>query len=194
LLACLGEALHEWDGRRATPVTLTSHGRHALLAGLDLSRTVGWFQADYPFRLDRLSTEHEIEAALEAVPSQGVGWGVLRWLSSTPPAHDEPDIAVNYLGAVDLTEDGDFELSELLPSALTRGFRRTRSIEVEAFTNAGCLHLAIRYAPRILSSAAIHALKDTMVRCLQARADSYLGSPGQYTEITQSILGSTHVS
>ena len=98
-------------------VDLEGHGRHPGDAGTDLSRTVGWFTAVHPVRLDPgLLPWDEVAAGgpglgravklvkeqLRAVPGDGLGFGLLRYLNpQTGPvlaAAAEPQIGFNYLG------------------------------------------------------------------------------------------------
>jgi amino acid adenylation domain-containing protein/non-ribosomal peptide synthase protein (TIGR01720 family) len=165
LLARLGPALADRDDCDETCVTLASHGRHAPDGALDVSRTVGWFTAEYPFRLACGASPEAIEAALRDVPSQGVGWSVLRWLvpDSLAPetvAAAEPAIAVNYLGDIDPAAETPFAISSRLPGVVATGLRRTRAIEIEAWRSSGRLAAAIRYAPRCDSPVAIRRLAE----------------------------------
>lgn len=160
LLARLGPALAGREHRDRVCITLTSHGRHAPGAALDVSRTVGWFTAEYPFRLACSASPAAIEAALREVPSQGVGWSVLRWLAPEPIAAAEPAIAVNYLGDVDPAAEAPFTISDRLPGVVATGLRRRRAIEIEAWRSGGRLTAAIRYTPRLNSPAAIRRLAE----------------------------------
>lgn len=160
LLARLSSALADRDDCDEVCVTLASHGRQAPGGALDVSRTVGWFTAEYPFRLACGASPEAIEAALCDVPSQGVGWSVLRWLVPDPMTAAEPAIAVNYLGDVELAAETPFAISDRLPGVVAAGLRRTRAIEIEAWRRSGRLAVAIRYAPRCDSPAAIRRLAE----------------------------------
>ncbi|WP_433260071.1 amino acid adenylation domain-containing protein [Actinosynnema sp. CS-041913] len=127
LLAALVLALRLWQRDRgrpaddATTVTVEGHGREQLVAGTDLSRTVGWFTSEYPVRVpvDAVRADADLADALaggdaagrllraakeakRTVPDGGIGHGVLRHLdpvagpelAATPP----PDVLLNYLG------------------------------------------------------------------------------------------------
>ncbi|MCB4208808.1 non-ribosomal peptide synthetase [Arthrobacter sp. UM1] len=84
VLSCFAWALHTWSGADTFDIDIESHGREDLMAGADLSRSMGWFTVIYPvtFRCDddhdtwlqRLRTARR---ALRAVPAGGVGFGVL---------------------------------------------------------------------------------------------------------------------
>ncbi|WP_051926970.1 non-ribosomal peptide synthetase [Streptomyces durhamensis] len=86
---------------------LEGHGREALSAPVDVSRTVGWFVTQYPVRLD-LGTDtgpaalKQVKEQLRAVPSAGLGWGLLRYLHpEAGPALaglPAPDVRFAYLG------------------------------------------------------------------------------------------------
>ncbi len=162
LLARLGAALRILDGRSATHVLLSSHGRRPLTRGLDVSRTVGWFTADFPFLLDCEADAETIETALAAVPSEGVGWSVLRWLSPAPIPLAEPELSLNYLGDTDMPPDCRFAPSDRLPAVTSAGLRRTRAIELEAARTGGRLIVSLRYAPEFQPPARMRALIDAI--------------------------------
>ncbi|MBB1258527.1 non-ribosomal peptide synthetase [Streptomyces alkaliterrae] len=125
LLTALALAVADWrrrSGRGDGPllVDLEGHGREAVPAGTDLSRTVGWFTSMWPVRLD--PGDGDLSAALDggpeagralkrikeqlrAVPDNGIGYGLLRHLNpatadrlATLAAAAHPQIAFNYLG------------------------------------------------------------------------------------------------
>lgn len=165
LLARLGAALAARDGCAAERVTLSSHGRQPLAGdGLDVSRTVGWFTAEYPFVLDCGAAADAIEAALAEVPSGGVGWSVLRHLSGAPVRTAEPDIAVNFIGDIGLDAAPSLAMSERVPPVVVRGLRRTRAIEIEAARTGGRLIASIRYPRDAYPGAAVDALANLLAR------------------------------
>jgi non-ribosomal peptide synthase protein (TIGR01720 family) len=96
-------------------IDLESHGREEILDGIDLSRTVGWFTTMFPVALTLPPVPDgaeprwrdlikSVRRQLRAVPSNGLGFGALRYLGS-PAARQRlsavgagPQIAFNYLG------------------------------------------------------------------------------------------------
>ncbi|MFE7802167.1 amino acid adenylation domain-containing protein, partial [Nocardia sp. NPDC057440] len=128
LVAGLALALTRWQCRHGdtvtdTLLTLESHGRHdTLLPGADLTRTVGWFTATYPVRLDlsdididdafaagaaAAAVTKSVKEQLRQVPNHGIGYGLLRYLNAATarilrelPA---PQVSFNYLGRFDTT-------------------------------------------------------------------------------------------
>ncbi|MEV4135109.1 amino acid adenylation domain-containing protein [Dactylosporangium sp. NPDC049742] len=123
LLAAFGIALAGWqrdhrgcDGTLA--VNVERHGRREeLAAGTDLTRTVGWLTSIAPVRLDPgpltwsqvgdagadlRDAVARLTEQLRALPADGLGWGLLRYLNpGTGPqlaALPAAQVAFNYLG------------------------------------------------------------------------------------------------
>ncbi|HSS50399.1 MAG TPA: condensation domain-containing protein, partial [Thermoanaerobaculia bacterium] len=102
LLTALGRALGE------VQVDLEGHGRaEDLFAGVDLTRTVGWFTAIYPVRLAASGLEEgealrTVKERLRSVPDGGLGYGLLRdLLGEELAAAGPPEVSFNYLGQLD---------------------------------------------------------------------------------------------
>ncbi|SCG06950.1 non-ribosomal peptide synthase domain TIGR01720, partial [Streptomyces sp. Ncost-T6T-2b] len=115
LVTALALALAAWRGdTEPVLVDIEGHGRaEQLVPDAELSRTVGWFTAVHPVRLDLggLGTPSgegladavkRIKEQLGAAPDGGLGFGLLRHLDpelrDTLAALPEPRIAYNYLG------------------------------------------------------------------------------------------------
>jgi len=121
LLAALAAALVEWRRGRGGPadggvlIDVEGHGR--ISDTLDLSRTVGWFTGVHPVRLDPGTLDpaevraggpavdrlvKRVKEQLRAVPSDGLGYGLLRYVNPDTAAElaalPAPQIAFNYLG------------------------------------------------------------------------------------------------
>jgi amino acid adenylation domain-containing protein/non-ribosomal peptide synthase protein (TIGR01720 family) len=114
LLTALVQACASWTGERSLLLELEGHGREEIAEGTDLSRTVGWFTSVFPVLL-RLGQAHDLPAALKTVkeqlrkiPSRGLGYGVLKYLSMNGDLANQlrtlPQAGVmfNYMGRVDL--------------------------------------------------------------------------------------------
>ncbi|MEC3954370.1 amino acid adenylation domain-containing protein [Nocardia sp. CDC153] len=120
LLASLALAIQRWrmEPLEAVLVRMEGHGRQQeIVAGADLSRTLGWFTTVYPVRLalsdipirDALAggpamgeAIRAVKHQLAAVPDKGIGYGMLRYLNSDTgtrlPARVPGRIGFNYLG------------------------------------------------------------------------------------------------
>jgi non-ribosomal peptide synthase protein (TIGR01720 family) len=107
---------------------LESHGREPLDPTIDLTRTVGWFTTLYPVHLDPGAIDLEdalaggpaagralkgVKEQLRATPSNGLGYGMLRYLDGDSAAeferHPTPQIAFNYLGRFVTGNDADWQ-------------------------------------------------------------------------------------
>lgn len=119
ILSVLYIALANQYGKTDISMMLESHGR-AEISELDLTRTLGWFTAEYPIRMEgkaRLLFELKhpeapyegvvqlVRSSLLRVPNDGVGYGVLRYLvdnglsaSNERKKGATPQILFNYLG------------------------------------------------------------------------------------------------
>lgn len=181
-LYALAEALSAWTNSAQVAVTLESHGRQEDLdTTLDLTRTVGWFTSAYPIVLDverggsvgdRLS---RITQQLEAVPRQGVGYGILRYLSPDDNvrralvASGDPELSFNYLGHVDagIGPDARFRLAggrRRRRSAPVN--RRTHRLEVNVGISGGCLHASWTYGERVYCPDTIERLAASFLTAL----------------------------
>jgi natural product biosynthesis luciferase-like monooxygenase protein/amino acid adenylation domain-containing protein/non-ribosomal peptide synthase protein (TIGR01720 family) len=109
LLTALAQALAAWTGKSTALVDVEGHGREEVLPGVDVSRTVGWFTRFFPALLDLRGTHAPGEAlravkeGLRAVPSQGMGWGLLRYVAkdASLAALPSAEVGFNHLGQVD---------------------------------------------------------------------------------------------
>ncbi|MBF0287236.1 MAG: amino acid adenylation domain-containing protein [SAR324 cluster bacterium] len=111
LLTALARTMTQWHGDQTTPIMLEGHGREAF-HDLNISRTVGWFTTLFPVilqlpRSDELDHQiKHIKELLRKVPNKGMGYGLLRYLSSKTEkgdlsSHKQPLISFNYLGQFD---------------------------------------------------------------------------------------------
>ncbi|MGV8295394.1 condensation domain-containing protein, partial [Pseudomonas aeruginosa] len=107
LLTALARVVCRWSGRAEVLVRLEGHGREDLFEDIDLTRTVGWFTSLYPVRLsprqNLADSVKAIKEQLRAIPSRGIGYGLLRYLGSaearrTLETLPEGEIVFNYLG------------------------------------------------------------------------------------------------
>ena len=163
LLAALAQTLAEWTGDARSLVDLESHGRLPLFDDVDLSRTVGWFTHYYPLCLnspkDLAQGEllRKTKDALRRVPQGGIGYGLLRYLSSGPTAAKlaalpQAEISFNYLGRLGglLPAGGPFALASEAAGALSSGRAERRYLlEINAHILEGRLQVAWTYSDRI---------------------------------------------
>ncbi|TDF92725.1 non-ribosomal peptide synthetase [Paenibacillus piri] len=112
LLCALGLAVGKWTGHSKLCLNLEGHGREEIIPGMNVSRTVGWFTAQYPVVLEikpdaplpnLIKTTKE---SLRGIPHKGIGYGILRYLTASEHTDGlafplQPEISFNYLGQFD---------------------------------------------------------------------------------------------
>jgi amino acid adenylation domain-containing protein/non-ribosomal peptide synthase protein (TIGR01720 family) len=90
LLTALALSVSHWSGSSSVLVDVVGHGREPLFDDVDLSRTVGWSNGNYPVLLDvgdagsPLEALERVRGQLRQVPNGGVGYRLLRYLSGDP--------------------------------------------------------------------------------------------------------------
>src|SRR5262249_28287913 len=134
LLAALAAALRAWTGAACLLVDVEGHGRDEIAAGLDVSRTVGWFTSIFPLALDlREETPAErlkaVKAKLRRIPRAGMGYGLLRYLGDEEAAarlraRPRSPVLFNYLGRLDRGAAGGAALWRAAPGGA--GAERSR--------------------------------------------------------------------
>lgn len=118
LLTALALTLSQWTSNHQVRFTLEGHGREEIIPHIDLTRTVGWFTSIFPVLLNLQGISilsqaiKTVKEQLRAVPHRGIGYGILRYLSSDPRAGTLanvalPNINFNYLGEFGTDKDGD---------------------------------------------------------------------------------------
>ncbi|MEU7197329.1 condensation domain-containing protein, partial [Streptomyces xinghaiensis] len=209
LLTALALAARQWREagmRDGLLVDVESHGRHedVLAAGHDLTRTVGWFTSMYPVRIapPALSwTEvtaadpatgdalKRIKEQLRAVPDQGLGYGLLRYLNpDTAPvlaACPAPQIGFNYLGRLtaDSTRAHWVSVSDAGPAAAPgeEGMAFAHALEINAATydtpDGPELTATLSWPAELFAPADIQQFADLWQQALQA-LHTHAGTPG----------------
>jgi amino acid adenylation domain-containing protein/non-ribosomal peptide synthase protein (TIGR01720 family) len=124
LLAALARAVGRWSGVDDILVELEGHGREDIFENVDLSRTIGWFTTAFPVRLSQCASDNaalikSVKEELRAIPSRGLGYGLLRYCGSEVQREAlasaaEPRITFNYLGqfGASLGADNVFALAQ----------------------------------------------------------------------------------
>ncbi|MCA9937542.1 MAG: SDR family NAD(P)-dependent oxidoreductase, partial [Anaerolineales bacterium] len=118
LLTALAQTMTIWTGAAAVLVALEENGRDAGTLPPDYSRTVGWFTTLYPVALPGDITEpgaaiRTIKEQLRAVPRQGVGYGLLRYVRPTYDVASQaeklpqPQMSFLYLGQIEEIATGE---------------------------------------------------------------------------------------
>jgi fengycin family lipopeptide synthetase B len=212
LLTALAQTLAGWSGERTLLIDLEGHGREEIFAGVDLSRTVGWFTSIFPVRLD-LGAATELGETLKLVkeqlwriPQRGVGYGVLRYLTKHPALlaalHMWPpaELSFNYLGQFDqgVGQESLFGLArESSGLAHSHQDRRHHILEVTGSVVGGRLEFLwtysenLHYCATIMEQAQrfIEALRALIAHCLSPDAGGYTPSDFALAELDEDEFG-----
>ena len=178
LLTALGEALQKWTGtRQGWVVDVEGHGREDLNGQVDVSRTVGWFTAIYPIvtgtggptLMDRLQA---MKRSWRNLPSGGIGYGVLRYLSKDPQLQQgAAEVLFNYLGRLDtvLREAGDWQQARESSgmSQTNSGPRQQYLLDITAQISQGRLRASWRYSADIHHEATIQKVAEAFIDSLK---------------------------
>ncbi|WP_424893165.1 amino acid adenylation domain-containing protein [Streptomyces sp. XH2] len=136
LLTALAVAVlrrHQQRGKAgaALLVDLEAHGRDSGVPGVDVSRTVGWFTSLFPVRVDLHGIDLDqvltggpaagqalktVKEQLRAVPAQGLGYGLVRYLNPETRGRlshlSAPQVGFNYLGRFPAADTGQWTVAE----------------------------------------------------------------------------------
>ncbi|MEV4234805.1 amino acid adenylation domain-containing protein [Nocardia sp. NPDC049737] len=204
LLAALILALGEWRRRRGTAVaaeliSLEGHGREErAVPGADLSATVGWFTTRFPVRIEWENIDiddalaggssaglaiKQVKEQLRAVPDNGIGYQMLRYLDSQGSAEladlPEPQISFNYLGRVSVGEHSVPWAPTTEFTALTAtsdpGMALSAVLDINAIAEEGLdgleLNATWEFASQVLGGAEVDELAGLWALALGALAD-----------------------
>ncbi|WP_067497203.1 non-ribosomal peptide synthetase, partial [Actinoplanes sp. TFC3] len=162
LLTGLAVAVNRWRGRAQEPVLVSLEG-HGRTGDLDLSRTVGWFTAIHPVRLepgttvDLKAAARAVKEQLRAVPTEGLGYGALRWLED----HDfgpAPEILFNYLGRFGAaTDKADWSQAAPLREGVDPA-NPAMPLEINAFATGDTFEATLSWPAGLLSEDRVVAL------------------------------------
>ncbi|ANN17190.1 non-ribosomal peptide synthetase [Amycolatopsis orientalis] len=182
LLAALGRVLAGWTGRDRVVIAVEGHGREEIVDGLDLSRAVGWFTAQFPVALslrpaaDWGEELKSVKEQVRAVPNKGVGYDALRYLgreaTSANLLRDDPvpRISFNYHGQWDVAPSGESlyqDRHESLGRDIADASERTYLLDVIGVVEDGRLRLSWEYSAALHDEATVRRLAEGMVEALR---------------------------
>ncbi|MFI2511456.1 non-ribosomal peptide synthase/polyketide synthase [Streptomyces sp. NPDC018972] len=177
LLSALGRTLARWCGRDSVLVGVEGHGREDLFDDLDLSRTVGWFTAEFPLALTVTpdagwhDTLRSVKEQLRAVPLHGLSHGALRHLLPDSPlaGAPAPQVGFNYHGQWD-ADGGSGLYGAALPPAgsdTDPDAPRPYLLDITGVVQGGRLELGWTYPPAVYDESTVRALAEEMCAALR---------------------------
>jgi amino acid adenylation domain-containing protein/non-ribosomal peptide synthase protein (TIGR01720 family) len=182
LLTALVHAVTDWTGEPSLTINLEGHGREYLAEGIDLSRTVGWFTTDFPAVLHPTrpfepgSALQSIKQQLRGIPNQGIGFGLLRYLTRDDPELEplrrmaQPGLSFNYMGQFDqvFRPESRFRLSSQdCGASLCPDGRRPFSLEVYGSVANAKLVLDWEYNGDMFNPSTVDNLSQNFLDCLR---------------------------
>jgi len=191
LLAALGRTIARTAGDGVLAVDLAGHGRSVLKPDIDLHRTVGWFTTIYPVPLYCAKRENatateafdHVRRILEAVPHQGIGHGLLRYIYAPTArqlgAERQPDIFFSYVGTIPTLPAGqgpvEFDVDAAMPAReILPGLGH--AIELRVYRSYGVLHADWWYDTRRVGRATAEALMEQFPLALAELIEEGLAS------------------
>ncbi len=185
LLTALVLSLTEITQKRLLQLDLEGHGREEqIVKGANLVRTVGWFTSVFPVNLT-IADQHDLQSVLKSVkkrlnsiPNRGIGYGMLRYLSSDQILESTPqsEILLNYLGILEqmLPENSAFKLCRELTLSRSNREQRRYIVEINAFVFKEKLTIDWRYSQNLNREITIKQMIDNFVDKLRSLIDHCL--------------------
>ena len=177
LLAALGRVLARWTGGERVLIDLEGHGREQhLLAGSDLSRTVGWFTAVFPVAISMPpggwdAALKSVKEQLRAVPHRGPGYGALRYLTGAGTSlASQPPVSFNYLGQLDQALPAGGLIARVqhgLDAGVSPDTPRAHQLDVVGRIEDQRLQLTWTYSTHLHQRATITTLAGELVTALR---------------------------
>lgn len=180
LLTALVKAFAAWTGENSLLLELEGHGREDIFSDVNLSRTVGWFTSHCPVLLNLGTMEDlgqvlkDVKERLRSIPTRGLSYGVLRYLSdqgeklqSLPQA----EVLFNYLGQTDqiMSQSSLFTpAQESTGSARSLRGHRVYLMEVVAIVVSGKLQVNWTYSEAIHQRVTVETLANSFVKALRS--------------------------
>ncbi|TRX53357.1 amino acid adenylation domain-containing protein [Fulvivirga sp. M361] len=166
LSTALAVTLSKWTGETQIKLELENHGRH--FAGIDISRTIGWFTAMYPVNLtikaDSLSENIKtVKEEVRSVPNNGIGYGILKSLGELSPTNLS-EVRLNYIGQFDYDLENElFSYADQDHGIETDPRNRmSAKLEFNAMVVRGCLQIEIIYNGKAYLPQTIKQLGNTL--------------------------------
>lgn len=182
LLAALGRAVTSWSGSKELRVDIERHGRELDQDHGSWSRTVGWFTAAVPARIELCEESHAVDALkatkdqLRSIPGGANAFGLLRWIavdeeiSRQFPTGLSGEISFNYLGQLDAgrTDQSLFQLATESTGRWTDEQNpRWHHIDVVTMVQNGQLHVELVYSESRFSAAEMEQFADGLLEQIQ---------------------------
>ncbi|BAY66479.1 amino acid adenylation domain-containing protein [Calothrix brevissima NIES-22] len=179
LLTALVQSFEKWTGSDSLLVDLEGHGREEILEDVDLSRTVGWFTSVFPIHLQLGNEKHPgnalklVKEQLRRLPMQGIGYGILRYLSQYADQLNNlssAEVSFNYLGQFDressATETWTFA-QESGGSEYDSQQHRSYLLEISGLVMNGEMQINWEYSEKVHHRSTVEHLAESFMESLR---------------------------
>ncbi len=209
LATAVALSLREWTGADKVLLEMEGHGREEVVAGVDVSRTVGWFTSIYPVLLelggDEISTAlKSIKEQLRKVPQRGIGYGIWKYLRAGEAERAQlrelaaAEVSFNYLGQFDqVLTGGEFRAAAESTGAVQddRG-KREHLIAINGMVADGQLRMTWGYSEAVHRTETIErvamqfadVLRELIEHCQSEDAGGHTPSDFPLAELDQESL------
>ncbi|ADL52202.1 amino acid adenylation domain protein [Clostridium cellulovorans 743B] len=204
LLSALGISMKKWTGSDEILINLEGHGREELFKDIDITRTVGWFTAEYPVLIDMAKAEDisftlkNTKETLRRVPNKGIGYGILKHLSEEAQENfkssKKPQISFNYLGDFGEEASGKhFGIADINSgSDVSPELEREYVLDINGIILENKLMLKIEFNKKQFTEDSIEKLLSNYIEVLKAIIAHCMGK--EETEITPDDVGYSDMS
>ncbi|GGW39340.1 non-ribosomal peptide synthetase [Arenibacter certesii] len=207
LITALHKILRKWSGLERICFGMEKHGRNAEFSDMDVSGTVGWFTSYFPVSL-KITEQAELGEQIKAIkeqlrdiPNNGLGYGILKYLSEDGKLRDElnqqPQLVFNYLGNKTNTGNSTDVVYDLIweGSRHPKG-ERSYGLEINAYIQNGQLFLYWSYSTDLYTETTVkeliadyeRALQEIIVHCANKKSREYTPSDFPEASISQDDL------
>jgi amino acid adenylation domain-containing protein/non-ribosomal peptide synthase protein (TIGR01720 family) len=181
LLAAVLRAFARWTGEPSLLFDLEGHGRESALADVDLTRTVGWLAVIHPLALETppdatlAESIRQVREQLRRVPSQGIGYGMLRYLCAEEEiaaklrACPQAEVRFNYVSQFDQLAEAAAVGAAHRSAGHLHGLtgKRRYVLEVNGHVADERLHLGFTYSANLHRRETVEALANACREALR---------------------------
>ena len=202
LIAALAMAINQWKGLENIVVNLKHQGRDFVEKGIDITRTIGWFESQYPILLayskvnDLSYLIKYTKEILRKISPKGKDYQLLKYLSTEKIKGYRPEISFNYSDPFNfdhVIDDQDFVLSSLpIGEAWDAQNQGLFKIEMDAFLQGHQLMIKISYNKNEYKEESICKFSDLYQSSLE-KIMSHCMEKDQ-VELTPSDLGDSELT
>ena len=203
LISALAATICSWAGVEEFAFLMEKHGRTADVLTVDVSNTVGWFTSIFPVKMNYKPEEDlgeqikYVKEQLRKIPNNGIGFGVLKYLSGEKQMPQYPPLVFNYLGNQKNTKLTDeLTLIPIPEGARHPSSERNYSLEINAFISEGKLNINWSFTNKKFKVATIEQLtlefeaniKSIIAYCKNKDSGEYTPSDFPEANISQEDL------